>query len=82
MVRVNPEYVRYWPIASFRCAADLGRHGSIADYARTCGWPTRVANDPNRPFVFAPVSVNLLQLGFLMEPSGLGLLLCSDTVID
>ena len=37
-------------IASFRCAAELGRYGGIADHARTCRWLNPVANDPLRTF--------------------------------
>jgi len=40
--------VHYWPIATFPCAAKIGRFRGIADMAALVDGSTLVANDPKR----------------------------------
>jgi len=42
--------VHYWPIATFPCAAKIGRFRGIADMAALVDGSTLVANDPKRAF--------------------------------
>ena len=63
--------MRYWPIASFRCAAELGRYGGIAEDARTCRWLDPVANDPRTDFRSSP-SCLLDGFGGILSAEALG----------
>jgi hypothetical protein len=42
--------VHYWPIATFPCAAKIGRFRGIADMAALVDGSTLVANDPKPIF--------------------------------